>query len=148
MLGNANVTRADLMFLVTERDNARAAAERQAATVARLQQELRDQKFANCLQRDLVRRLERELSDVQLERDNANEELLTGTLITTEHERYENADKELRALRRENRQLSEMLLTYRTAQMGGTISLAGLEREAARHPISVDGKAPAVGHAE
>jgi hypothetical protein len=41
-----------------------------------------------------------------------------------------------------------MLMTYRTAQMGGTISLAGLEREAARHPISVDGKAPVVGHAE
>ena len=143
MLGNANVTRADLMFLVTERDNARDASERQAATVARLQQELRDQKFANCLQRDLVRRLERELSDVQLERDNANEEILVGSVIGIERQRRENADKELLALRRENRELSEMLMTYRTAQMTGTISLSSLG-----DPIHVDGKAPAVGHAE
>lgn len=143
MLGNANVTRADLMFLVTERDNARDASERQAATVARLQQELRDQKFANCLQRDLVRRLERELSDVQLERDNANEEILVGSVIGIERQRRENADKELLALRRENRELSEMLMTYRTAQMTGAISLSSLG-----DPIHVDGKAPAVGHAE
>jgi len=141
MLGNANVSRADLMFLVTERDNARASSELQAATVERLRQEVRDQKFANCLQRDLVRRLERELADVQLERDNANEELLVGSIVSVERQRFLNADQELRALRRENYRLSEMLLTYRTAQMGGTVTLV-------ETPIAYDGKAPSVGAAE